>query len=586
MRNFFRTLILLGCILFQTGCGREFLDQSPDERVEITTLDQVLQLISTAYSSANYGWICELSSDNIIDVNAPYKATQSNGTEVSVRYNLSEYDRMDGEAFRFEPVRSSKDTDSPAAVWEGCYHAIAVANHAQSILDEMVSDEKKKLGDNYVMPETVKAAYAEIFLTRAYHHFILVNLFCQAYKDDERSAADIGIPYSMTPEDVVSPDYDRSNVTETYRKIGEDLEKGLAWVSDINYKMPKWHFNVNAAHAFAARYYLYRREYEKAMEHADFVLGTDYSLLQSMLRDYSVFEDCITATDFAEQWQNPDAADNLMLMVTYSTQFRRQVGYRYATAGKALRDIDFHLGPNWNWFFMPAAVVAGETFYDGTSDHGYVSCRIAERFEYTDKVSGIGYAHIVRREFTSSLLLLERAEARLLGRGDVAGCVADLVAYEESRQSFSKSLRAFYTSGRALRPLTQGAIEMWYTDSRKSNVISDWSSTQDMSPDFVIPTNVYAYMNCLNDMRRYETAYTGLRFFDLKRFGIVYSHFYGPENTEYKLDWNDPRRAIEVPQDVMAAGLSSSREEKEVTNTDSGERHSITPFLSFENIEE
>jgi hypothetical protein len=51
----------------------------------------------------------------------------------------------------------------------------------------------------------------------------------------------------------------------------------------------------------------------------------------------------------------------------------------------------------------------------------------------------------------------------------------------------------------------------------------------------------------------------GLRFFDLKRWGIEYEHHYGPENDVIHLAWNDPRRAIEVPQDALAAGMQPSQ---------------------------
>ena len=551
---------LSALVLFNTGCD-SFLDQSPDERVEISNLGQVVQLISSAYSTGNYGWLCEISSDNIVDINAPYLATQSNGSEVLVHYNLGSYGRMDDEAYKFEPVKSSTDSDSPTSIWEGCYNAIATVNHALVMLDEIKVKTYGKDASDDVLSDKIKAAYAECYLSRAYHHFILVNVFSQAYKDDEASRNDVGVPYCDTPEDVVMVNYDRSNVAETYKKIEEDLVRGLAWVNDINYEMPKWHFNVSAAHAFAARFYLYKRDYDKVIEHADAVLGTDATLLPSKLMDYSGFDDCVYSDDYAEVWQSPDANNNLMLIATYSVQFRRHIGHRYATAGKALRDIEFHLGPNWNWYLMPAAGVGGGTFYDGTSDHGFTSARIAERFEYTDKVAGIGYAHVVRREFTGTELLLERAEAKLLGSNhDIDGCVEDLIAYEESRQSFSESNKLFYTASGALKPLTKKMIEDWYVKPKNSNVILDWSNTEKMSPSFVIPQELYPYLNCLNDMRRYETAYTGLRFFDVKRFGIEYTHVWSVDAIPFELKWDDPRRAIEVPQEVLAAGMSSSQE--------------------------
>ena len=535
-----------------TACSDDFLDKSPNERVEITTVDQVIQLLSTAYMTGNYGWICEISSDNIVDINAPYMATQSNGSEVLVRYNLNSYDRMDDELYKFEPVRSSTGSDSPSEVWEGCYNAIATANHAIALLDEF------KAANNGEETDQMRAAYGEAYLTRAYHHFILVNIFSQAYKNEEASRQDAGIPYCTDPEDKVMVDYPRGTVTETYQKIEKDLLAGLDRVNDVIYQMPKWHFNHNAAHAFAARFYLYKRDYEKVIEHANAVLGTDRDALPTMLMDYSRFDEATRSTDYAEIWQGPKEPNNLLLIATYSRQWRRSVGYRYATAGRALRDIMFHLGPNWRWYLMPCAGVGGETFWDGTNDHGYMSSRIAERFEYSDKVAGIGYAHVIRRELTCNELLLNRAEAYLLGRHDVKEALADMLAFDNSRWSFSESNKAFYTEGGALSELTEAKLLSWYKPT-ESNVKNHWNFTQNMSADFIITEDLVPYMNCLNDMRRYYTAWTGLRFFDVKRWGYEYEHHYGPDDEVFKLEWNSPNRAIEVPQEVIGAGMETSR---------------------------
>ena len=57
-----------------TSCSDDFLDKIPDERVEINNVDQVIQLLSSGYSTTNYGWICEVSSDNVVDVNGPVVA--------------------------------------------------------------------------------------------------------------------------------------------------------------------------------------------------------------------------------------------------------------------------------------------------------------------------------------------------------------------------------------------------------------------------------------------------------------------------------------------------------------------------------
>lgn len=564
-----RFIALVSVMMFLVSCSDSFLDKVPDERVELTNEDQVMQLLGTAYSTANYGWLCEASSDNIIDINSPYKATQSNGTQVDVRFNLTSYNRMDEELYCFQPVKSSTSSDSPSYVWERSYKAIAVANHAIEILDQI------KARNNGEETKKMAAAYGEAYLTRAYHHFILLSIFSQAYKNDVDSRNDVGVPYITVPEDRVLVNYDRSNVTETYNRIEEDLLKGLELVNDVYYEKPKWHFNRNAAHAFAARFYLYKRQYDKVIEHANAVLGEGTANLSSMLMNLEGFDEATSATDRAEIWQGPSQPNNLLLVATYSVQWRRSVGYRFATAGDALRDIYGHLGPNWTYYWYPMASRADGYYWDGNSDHGYKSSRIAERFEYSDKVAGIGYAHIIRRELTCSELLLNRAEAKLLGNKDISGCVEDLIAYEESRQSYSEKTKASLATG--LRALTKANIESWYANPEHSNAFANWDFTQQMSSDFIVPAEAVVYMNCINDMRRYETAWMGLRFFDLKRFGIEIVHTFGPDAIEYKLTWNDPRRAIELPQEVLLAGLDSSQPDMNGHEADGNGNNAVNP---------
>ena len=533
----------------------DFLDQNPDERVDIDTEEKVVQLLSTAYSNANYGYLCEMSSDNIIDNNSPHRPADPDSRVTSVYYNLAPYERMDNEVFAFEPVESSTDTDSPSMVWEGCYGAIATANHALQAIDEIV---EKNGGE---MSQTLRAARAEALLIRAYHHFILVNVFCQAYKSPELSKQYIGIPYITTVENTVHPDYERGNVADVYSNIQADLEAGLADISDANYNMPKWHFNVNAAHAFAARFYLFTRNYDKVIEHADAVLGQGTANLSTMLMRYDGFDGCTYSDDYANVWQSPNANNNLMLIATNSVMWRRFLGYRYAHNGDAIRSTYYRTGPNWRWYVIPCGYVAGMTFYAGEQDYGYVSSKIAERFEYTDVVAGIGYPHVIRREFTATELLLERAEAKLLSQTsqDIPGAVADLIAFDDSRRTFSSADTQRFEANGALTPLTESLILSYYSNMNNPNCFENWDFTQRMSPDFIVPANVVTYMNCLNDMRRFETVFDGLRFFDLKRYGIEYSHSIGNPARVETLTWDDPRRAIEVPQEVIAAGMESSR---------------------------
>lgn len=551
--NIFKIVALSAVTLVMASCGDEFLDQDPDERVTIETEDQILSFLATGYADANYGWICELSSDNMIDNNSPHLPASDRVAQVEGYYNLSSYERMDDEIFRFDAVKSSTGSDSPSSIWSSFYQAIANNNHALMYIDQISA----KTG----MTPKLKAARAEALVARAYHHFILVNLFSQAYKDSIASLKDVGIPYIVDPEKKVYVHADRGSVTETYAKIQKDLEEGLKDLTDAYYDFPKWRFNVNAAHAFAARFYLYKREYQKVIEHANYVLGTERSEnLLNMLMDYKNFDDCTNSSDYTLVWQSPERNNNLMLLATYSRSWRRFAGYRYAINSLPMRAINYRTGPTWHWTINCAGSVSGATFYRGNSDYGYIWCKAGESFEYTNKVAGIGYAHVIRREFTCNSLLLERAEAELM-LGNKENCFQDLYWFEQSRQNFSDANKTKYLSGGSgLEPLTKAMIETSFFNKKSNlNCDFDWSSTQRMSASYVIPADAEPYMNCINDYRRWETAYEGYRFFDLKRWGIEYSHVVGYNKDVYTLTWNDPRRALEVPQEAIGAGLEPSR---------------------------
>lgn len=556
MKRIYHIALSLGTAAFLlTGCSDSFLDKVPDERVEIDTEDKVVELLNASYPQGNYGWIGEISSDNIMDNNAPHTPANPNVEQVETHYNLGSYGRQDDEMFRFEQCVSATSQDTPSFLWETFYNSIHSANYALEAIDRLAQE-------NGGMSEKLTIAQAEACLIRAYDHFILVNVFSQAYKDSTASKADIGVPYITTPETNTHMHYSRSNVKDVYDRIQEDLEAGLANISDANYNTaPKYHFNVAAAHAFAARFYLFKRDYKKVIEHADEVLGTDTASLRSQLMDWSGFDSCTYSSDYAHVYQTYAATNNIMLFDTQSLIMRHALGYRYAFISTAAHDVMFHNCPMWSRYVVnPTAFVGGYLFWTG-EDYGYVGGKIAEEFQYTDRLAGIGYPHTIRREFTRCELLLERAEAKIM-TADYTGALSDLIAYTKSMQNFSANNVRTYQSEGGMTPLTADMLDSYYSGTRRNlnpNCFANWDFTQNMSSSFVIPEEAVKYMNCLNDLRRFETLWDGLRFFDLKRWGIEYEHRYGADNTTYRLAWDDPRRAIEVPADAIAAGLEPSQ---------------------------
>jgi starch-binding outer membrane protein, SusD/RagB family len=513
-------ILLLAVFAFGLYSCNDFLDKIPDSRTTIDSKKKVRLLLVSAYSQYNYDMLGEISSDNMIDNNSP----DASGYAYQKSTLGKEYD----EAFAWDDVVSSTDGDSPYSIWDGCYKAIAVANAALKAIEELEADGVD-----------MDAEKGEALLSRAYHHFVLVNIFCQAYKDDELSKADLGIPYMTEPETVVSGNYGRLTVTEVYENIKKDLEEGIDLVSDEYYSVPKYHFNQKAAHAFAARFYLYMRDYDKVIEHANKVLGSDAAAVLFSTYDTNVKTSYPTSEVY--EWTDASDAGNLLLMSTYSTFFYSLLPdyCRYAFNRDARTYTFKSSGPNWNNSFPGVSVWS----YD--SSLGSFVAKLYYFFEYTDKNAGIGYVHSIKREFTTNETLLCRAEAYLY-KGNKAAAVQDLNTWSQS----------YYKGAPTKTPiqLTADKIESFYKSTATGYVKPLNASL--MSPSFVVSSDIEPYIQCVLHFRRIETIHDGLRWFDLKRYGIEITHTIGSNAIVKTLVWNDDRRAIQLPQEVIVAGIT------------------------------
>ena len=542
----FLPIILLLCTVF-VSC-EDFLDKQPDNRVEWNTPEQISDLLVSAYSTANPALICELSSDNFVDNNSP--------DDKGIYYNLAPWQRFHDEVYAWKDIVSAgQDQDTPSYVWDGYYHAIAVANNA---LEAVAKFEREGRANE------VSAQKGEALLCRAFNHFMLVNIFAKAYRDSELSKQDVGIPYVTEPETKVFVDYERLSVAKVYELIQKDLEEGIALIQD-NYNVPKYHFNTKAANAFATRFYLFTRNYDKVIEHATKVLG---SAPLEMMRNWDA--DTPTAESIGFWYINVKSNNNLLLVPTGSWM-SRVFNTRYGCAREAGTATVFGPGPTWsNYNFHPC--YSGRLYYRYDQEWGLIFMKTYEFFEYTDKIAGIGFGHIVRAEFTAEEVLLSRAEAYVY-KNQIADAVADLKVFDDSRK---------ITSGGNKIPaplLTEALIRSFYTANRP--LFSYPFNNEKMSPSFVYPANSKPILDCIIHFRRLETIFDGMRFFDIKRYGIEITHKIGISEVS-KLTWDDPRRALQLPPEVIAAGMNPNERYQGSKNQNTSMQGVFPANLSYE----
>lgn len=512
--------VAFSTLALTTSCD-SFLDKLPDDRAEVNTTEKVTSLLVSAYPTASSNMILEYSSDDYTD----------NGKQYNMNQEVEQ-------AYRFLPV-TVQSNDSPKTLWNGYYGAIAAANQALASIDE--------LGN----PETLKAQKAEALLCRAYSMFRLATTFCMSY-NPEKAEEYMGLPYPTVPETTVNPTYQRGTLKELYDRINADIEAALPDVSDDIYTQPKYHFNQKAAYAFAARFNLYYMNYDKVIAYATKALGASPA---AVLRNYVPFMSLSNADDIDNLYISSSENANLLLMTAGSSIGRNMAGNEerfchnnnicaYETIWARM---PWGSGSNNNALYQ-AHLLFGNQQID-------IFPKMMEHFEFTDKVNQTGYVHIVDAVFTTDETLLCRAEAYAMKK-DYDHAVEDINAWIVSHTS---------ASGRPT--MTAESIKEFIEDLNYAPVVTksnlERSIRKTFHPQgFTVEAGMQEdILQFILQMRRIETLYQGLRFLDIKRYGIEFSHDV-EEESPIVFKAGDLRGAIQLPDDVIEAGLPANPREE------------------------
>lgn len=525
-RNIF-CLLAVTAFLFGFSACSEFLDENPDNRTTLDSEDKVIDMLVSAYPQTAYIQSAEFSSDNVD------QCAMKN----------PDYTLCQEQLFNWQEV-TDNDNEAPSQLWESCYNAIASANTALEAIEKMGGATTAKL----------KAARGEALLCRAYSHFILVNIFCQAY-DPRYSDKDMGVPYMESVETDLLPSYTRGTIANVYDKIDQDLVLGLPLINDMIYTTPKYHFNQKAAYAFAARFYLFYQKWDRAIECADKVLG---SAPEAITRDMEYMGSLnIESADRKRllrtmEYINALRSCNLLLQTSVS-----ELGTVF---GPYTVNNGFNHG-NWltqtETFDAPAPFGTGFTYYvktytfnDADGDKA-LAWRVPYLFEYTDPVNLIGLPHIVFPAFTVEETLLVRAEAYIMKK-QYAPALADMNLW----------VKVYVKEGAST--MTESSIAAWVRNTAFYTPANPTPKKEIVSPSFQLEAGTQTNMcYALLHLRRLETLHLGLRWFDVKRYGIT---IYRRKLATYKkldivtgaLPARDPRCAIQLPQDVVSAGMAAN----------------------------
>lgn len=526
------SIIALGMTL--ASCN-DFLDKLPDNRATLDTEDKVVAFLTSAYPSHEYIIVNELMSDNIDDdgENNPYT------------------DRWVEQVYKWEDVTETNNASSQR-FWEDCYLCIVTANQALASMDELGKSSNK-----------IRQARAEALLCRAYNHFMLASEFCKRY-DSKTADKDLGIPYMTGLESTLNMHHERGTLAQVYENIDKDLQEALPLVGDDNYSVPKFHFNQKAAYAFAARFYLFYEKWDKAVQYATQCLGGNPS---SVLRDWRAQASMTQTFDAISQHYISTSLNCNLLLTTSYTQAGTWLGpytrwKRFSHHNYTAENEDVLAANVWgtSGFYMDPKV------YGGSNYDFVIFWRNPYLFEYTDPVAQIGYARSISPVLTTDETLLNRAEAYIM-----------LKQYDKAVEDLNTWL---HNINRTSVVLTTDLIKEFYNSVDYSyDDATKMQSTvkKHLNPAFEIDaegSEQECLLQCMLGFRRMETMQMGLRWFDIKRYGIVIPRrVMNASGKPAKVtDWltaDDERRAIQIPYDVVDAGIQPNP--RITDNDDAGE---------------
>jgi starch-binding outer membrane protein, SusD/RagB family len=474
MKNTLRKYLPVVILILLSGCDK-YLEENPDNRVDLNTTEKAAQLLTNAYSSAAYTFT-EWMSDNV---------TWTNGTVKLLEHN---------QAYEWLDV-TPDNQDTPTYFWTATYDAIAHANEVLAVIDDLPGERARR-----------RAVQGEALLTRAYGHFMLVNLFAKHY-DEETAGNDMGIPYVEEPERVFLKQYTRNSVREVYDKIEKDLLNGLRLVNDNFYaNSGKYHFTRNAALAFASRFYLFKGDFENCINYSTQLLEGDPEVF---VKDISgILGQTANPNEFIQAFVSPTDQSNL-LMIRNITNFPVNVGH---WPSPNLINALYNSNP---WFVDDVRTSNEYPIYlRGT---GWGLAKYEFLFERSSLTSNVGLYYTIMPVLRGEEVILNRAEAYAFSNNFDAA-MADLQVIVKNRYEGNPAV-------------TLPVLRSYYGNNN----------------------NLVATVRFILDERRKEFMHEGLRWFDIKRYGIPVTHA-----TQFLdqlfLEADDKRKILQIPKAAIDVG--------------------------------
>lgn len=247
IKHIILAVISMTCL---ASCG-DFLEEVSQDEIKPSTAEDLKLLMNKdayPYQYTNDYYLDFLTDD--MDCNG---CDKTNNTYVTYLQNGSAI-------FQFNPEMFDGRETFPeeANSWQNLYEKIKGCNVVYDYMDKVSGSEKEK-----------NALRGQVRFLRAYYYFKLVMIYGQAYTGqnvDPNTA--LGVPLILTMN--VSDNFPKRNtLKECYDQIENDFLEAETLLKENYTPDNVFRVGYNATEAMLSRFYLYKGEYDKVIEHAN-----------------------------------------------------------------------------------------------------------------------------------------------------------------------------------------------------------------------------------------------------------------------------------------------------------------------------
>lgn len=238
-------ICFLVCLLLVSSC-RKYVEIEPKGKIIPSMVnDYQLLMNNSVVFNLSYGSV-DYPTDDVALLNDDF---------------INSFNEQSLQIYKWGDLFYQANEDDPE--WNLFYKQVYNANVVIQGLPQL------KSGDENLKQQLI----AEAKVHRAYAYLCLINLYAKEYHASS-ATTDLGVPLLKEPG--YTQNLKRATVAAVYDLIISDLNAGVATLSPL--PSSKTTPSKSAAYALLARTYLYRGEYQKALDHANLSLALQSTL--------------------------------------------------------------------------------------------------------------------------------------------------------------------------------------------------------------------------------------------------------------------------------------------------------------------